>query len=90
MAFGRESRVSIFIKQIQIRQANKLPKTISDLQLKQARMTQKQWPWVEAGAHAVRKRPGREGVVWAGAGVAWRLCVCHVLFLKLLGLAWRR
>jgi hypothetical protein len=34
--------------------------------------------WVEVGAHAVRKRPVRDVVVWAGAGVAWHLCVCDV------------
>jgi hypothetical protein len=48
--------------------------------------------WVEVGVHAVRKRPLSvfrfknskrpilrsecAGVAWAGAGVAWRLCVC--------------
>jgi hypothetical protein len=32
--------------------------------------------WVEVGAHAVHKRSECTGVVWAGAGVAWRLCVC--------------
>lgn len=47
--------------------------------------------WVEVDAHAVRKRPECGGVVLqggvgAGAGVAWRLCVC-VLSLKLSGLS---
>jgi hypothetical protein len=32
--------------------------------------------WVEVGAHAVLKRSECSGVVWAVAGVAWRLCVC--------------
>jgi hypothetical protein len=31
--------------------------------------------WVEVGAHAVRNRSKCGGVGWAGAGVAWRLCV---------------
>jgi hypothetical protein len=47
-----------------------------ELELIQTHMTQKPLLWVEVGAHAVRKRSGCAGVVWAGAGVAWRLCVC--------------
>ena len=53
-------------------------------------ISNKQIVWVEVDAHAVRKRPECGGVVLqggvgAGAGVAWRLCVC-VLSLKLSGL----
>jgi hypothetical protein len=29
-------------------------------------MAEKPLMWVEAGAHAVRKKPGRNGVVWSG------------------------
>jgi hypothetical protein len=47
-----------------------------ELELIQTHMTQKSLLWVEVGAHAVRKRSECAGVVWAGAGVAWRLCVC--------------
>jgi hypothetical protein len=47
-----------------------------ELELIQAHMTQKPLLWVEVGAHAVRKRSECAGVVWAGAGVARRLCVC--------------
>ena len=47
-----------------------------ELELIQTHMTQKPLLWVEVGAHAVRKRSECAGVVWAGAGVAWRLCVC--------------
>jgi hypothetical protein len=47
-----------------------------ELELIQTRMIQKPLLWVEVGAHAVRKRSECAGVVWAGAGVAWRLCVC--------------
>jgi len=49
-----------------------------ELKLIQTHMAQKPLIWVEAGAHAVRNRPKCGGVVWAGAGVAWRLCVCVV------------
>jgi hypothetical protein len=42
----------------------------------QTHMTQKPLLWVDVGA--VRKRSGRAGVVWAGAGVAWRLCVVYM------------
>jgi hypothetical protein len=38
-------------------------------------MTQKPLLWVEVGAHAVHKKSEYSGV-WAGAGVARRLCVC--------------
>jgi hypothetical protein len=47
-----------------------------ELELIQTHMTQKLLLWVKAGAHAVRKRSECGGVGWAGAGVAWRLCVC--------------
>jgi hypothetical protein len=47
-----------------------------ELDLIQTHMTQRPLLWVEVGAHAVRKRSGCAGVVWAGAGVAWRMCVC--------------
>jgi hypothetical protein len=47
-----------------------------ELELIQTQMTQKPLLWVEVGAHAVRKRSECAGVVWEGAGVAWRLCVC--------------
>jgi hypothetical protein len=43
-----------------------------ELELIQTHMTQKPLLWVEVGAHAVRKRSECAGVVWAGAGVAWR------------------
>ena len=46
-----------------------------ELELIQTHMTQKQLLWVEVGAHAVRKSSGRDVVVRAGVGVAWRLCV---------------
>jgi hypothetical protein len=36
-----------------------------ELELIQARMIQKPLLWVEAGAHAVRKRSECSGVVWA-------------------------
>ena len=29
-------------------------------------MAEKPLLWVEVGAHAVRKKPGRNGVVWSG------------------------
>jgi hypothetical protein len=41
-----------------------------ELELLQTHMTQKPLLWVEAGAHAVRKRSECAGVVWTGAGVA--------------------
>ena len=48
----------------------------------QIHMAQKQLLWVEevveVDAHAVRKRLGRDGVVLASAGVAYRACVCYV------------
>jgi hypothetical protein len=47
-----------------------------ELELIQTHMAQKPLLWVEVGAHAVRKRSECGGVVWVGAGVAWRLCVC--------------
>jgi hypothetical protein len=40
------------------------------------------------GAHAVRNRSKCGGVVWAGAGAAWRLGVC-VVFEAFLDV-WRR
>jgi hypothetical protein len=46
-----------------------------ELLVVQTHMTQKPVLWVEVGAHAVRKRSECAGVVWAGAGVAWGLCV---------------
>ena len=55
-----------------------------ELELKQTHMTQKPLLWVEVGAHAVRKSSECAGVVWAGAGVAWRLCVC-VAFGAIVG-----
>jgi hypothetical protein len=45
-------------------------------------MAQKPLLWVEVGALAVRKRSECAGVVWTGAGVAWRLCVVCVLSMK--------
>jgi hypothetical protein len=48
-----------------------------ELELIQIHMTQKHLLWIEeVGAHAVRKRSECAGVIWAGAGVAWRLYVC--------------
>jgi hypothetical protein len=47
-----------------------------ELELIQTHMAQKPLLWVEVGAHAVRNRLKCGGVGWAGAGVAWRLCVC--------------
>ena len=29
-------------------------------------MAEKPLLWIEVGAHAVRKKPGRNGVVWSG------------------------
>jgi hypothetical protein len=52
-----------------------------ELELIQSHMIQKPLLWVEVGAHAVRKRSECAEVVWAGAGVAWRLCVCCLLSL---------
>jgi hypothetical protein len=45
-----------------------------ELELIQTHMTQKPLLWVEVVAHAVRNWSECAGVVWAGAGVAWRLC----------------
>jgi hypothetical protein len=45
-------------------------------------MTQKPLMWVEVGAHAVHKRSKRYGVLWAGAGVAWRSCVSYCVVFK--------
>ena len=39
-----------------------------ELELIQTHMTQKPLLWVEVGVHAVHKRSGCAGVVWAGAG----------------------
>jgi hypothetical protein len=51
----------------------------------QTHMTQKPLQWVEAGAHAVRKRSECAEVVWAGASVAaWRLCVCSLILFGLM------
>jgi hypothetical protein len=50
-----------------------------ELELIQTHTAQKPLMWVEVGALAVRNlhyRPECGGVVRAGAGVAWRLCVC--------------
>jgi hypothetical protein len=55
-----------------------------ELELIQAHMTQKPLLWIEVGAHVVRKRSECAGVVWAGAGVAWRLCVVFEAFLGCL------
>ena len=43
-------------------------------------MAQKPLLWVEAGAHAVRKKRRSEcnGGIWVGEGVAWHLRVCVV------------
>jgi hypothetical protein len=49
-----------------------------EVELIQTHMTQEPWLWVEVGALAVRKRSDCAGAVWAGADVAWRLCVCVV------------
>jgi hypothetical protein len=50
----------------------------------QTHMAQTPLMWVEAGAHALSKRAE---VVWAGAGVAWRLCV---FVFEAFWTAWRR
>jgi hypothetical protein len=42
-----------------------------ELELIQTHMTQNSLLWVGVGVHAVSKRPGRDGVVWASAVVAW-------------------
>jgi hypothetical protein len=55
-----------------------------ELELIQTHMTQNSSLWVEVGALVVRKRSKFAEVVWAGAGVAWRLCVC-VVFEAFLG-----
>ena len=52
-------------------------------------MAQKPLLWVEVGAHAVRKRSECGGMVWVGAGVAWRLCVCCLVF-EASSAVWRR
>ena len=60
-----------------------------ELELIQNHMAQKPLLWVEAGAHAVRKRSEYSGVVWVGAGVAWRLYVCCLVF-EASSAVWRR
>jgi hypothetical protein len=49
-----------------------------EFELMQPHMAQKPLLWVKVGAHAVRNRSKCGGVVWAGAGEAWRLGVCVV------------
>ena len=53
-----------------------------ELELIQIHTTQKPLPWVEVGAHAMRKRSECGGIVWVSAGVAWRLCVCCLCSLS--------
>jgi hypothetical protein len=45
----------------------------------QTHLAQKPLIQVEVNAHVVRKRPGRDGAVWAGAGVAWCVCVLSLM-----------
>ena len=50
-----------------------------ELGLIQARMTHKPLLWVEAGAHAVRKKLERDGVVWLARmsrGACVFVCCC--------------
>jgi hypothetical protein len=47
-----------------------------ELELLQTQMAQKPLLRVEVGAHAVRNKSKYGGVVWAGTGVASRLCLC--------------
>jgi hypothetical protein len=57
-----------------------------ELELIQTHMAQKPLLWGEVGAHAVCKRSECGGVVWAGEGAAWRLCVVIEAFWAV----WRR
>ena len=59
-----------------------------ELELIHTHMAQKPLLWVKVGVHAVRKRLECGGVGWAGAGVAWRLCVCVVF--EATWAVWRR